>query len=104
MKNLTQLITRLKTENNFFEMADMMLRLKSTLKENNTERKLAALTGISKSEIHRLLKIARLPNELKKPGIDKWVYVKLSESKGNDFTRLKNAILSGKVTKYSQVK
>jgi ParB family chromosome partitioning protein len=74
-----------------------------------SERKITAALGISKSEVHRCLMIAKLPKELKeaakKHNTEKYVLLEWDELPKNEFkAEIKESILSGEITKRVQLK
>lgn len=74
-----------------------------------SERKITAALGISKSEVHRCLMIAKLPKELKeaakKYNTEKYVLLEWDELPKNEFRdEIKGRILSGELTKRVQLK
>lgn len=74
-----------------------------------SERKITAALGISKSEVHRCLMIAKLPRELKeaakKFNTEKYVLLEWDELPKNEFRdEIKGRILAGDITKRVQLK
>ncbi|WPU65015.1 ParB/RepB/Spo0J family partition protein [Peredibacter starrii] len=74
-----------------------------------SERKITAALGISKSEVHRCLMIAKLPKDIKEAAkahnIEKYVLLEWDELPKNEFkTEIKERILSGEITKRLQLK
>lgn len=74
-----------------------------------SERKITAALGISKSEVHRCLMIAKLPKDLKEAAknfnIEKYVLLEWEELPKNEFKdEIKEKILSGEITKRLQLK
>ncbi len=74
-----------------------------------SERKITAALGISKSEVHRCLMIAKLPRELKeaakKFNTEKYVLLEWDELPKNEFKdEIKSRILAGDITKRVQLK
>jgi ParB family chromosome partitioning protein len=74
-----------------------------------SERKITAALGISKSEVHRCLMIAKLPRELKeaakKFNTEKYVLLEWDELPKNEFKdEIKGRILAGDITKRLQLK
>jgi ParB family chromosome partitioning protein len=74
-----------------------------------SERKITAALGISKSEVHRCLMIAKLPRELKeaakKHNTEKYVLLEWDELPKNEFkNEIRDNILSGEITKRVQLK
>jgi len=69
-----------------------------------SERKITAALGISKSEVHRCLMIAKLPKDIKeaakKYNTEKYVLLEWNELPSNEFkAEIKAKILSGDITK-----
>jgi ParB family chromosome partitioning protein len=69
-----------------------------------SERKITAALGISKSEVHRCLMIAKLPKDIKeaakKYNTEKYVLLEWHELPSNEFkAEIKGKILSGDITK-----
>jgi ParB family chromosome partitioning protein len=74
-----------------------------------SERKITAALGISKSEVHRCLMIAKLPTDLKeaakKFNTEKYVLLEWDELPKNEFKdEIKEKILGGDITKRLQLK
>ncbi len=74
-----------------------------------SERKITAALGISKSEVHRCLMIAKLPKDLKEAAkqfnTEKYVLLEWDELPKNEFKEeIKTQILSGIITKRVQLK
>ena len=74
-----------------------------------SERKITAALGISKSEVHRCLMIAKLPKDIKeaakKYNTEKYVLLEWDELPKNEFKdEIKERILSGDLTKRVQLK
>ena len=74
-----------------------------------SERKITAALGISKSEVHRCLMIAKLPRDIKEAAkefnIEKYVLLEWNELPKNEFKdEIKSRILSGEITKRLQLK
>ena len=74
-----------------------------------SERKITAALGISKSEVHRCLMIAKLPTDLKeaakKFNTEKYVLLEWDELPKNEFKdEIKEKILAGDITKRLQLK
>lgn len=74
-----------------------------------SERKITAALGISKSEVHRCLMIAKLPKDIKEAAknhnIEKYVLLEWDELPKNEFkAEIKERILSGDITKRLQLK
>jgi len=73
-----------------------------------SERKITAALGISKSEVHRCLMIAKLPKDIKEAAknfnTEKYVLLEWNELPKNEFkTEIKGKILSGEITKRLQI-
>ena len=74
-----------------------------------SERKITAALGISKSEVHRCLMIAKLPKDMKeaakKFNTEKYVLLEWDELPKNEFKdEIKGKILAGEITKRLQLK
>lgn len=74
-----------------------------------SERKITAALGISKSEVHRCLMIAKLPGDLKEAAkefnTEKYVLLEWDELPRNEFKEeIKASILAGDITKRIQLK
>ncbi len=74
-----------------------------------SERKITAALGISKSEVHRCLMIAKLPRDLKEAAkqfnTEKYVLLEWDELPKNEFKdEIKGRILAGDITKRVQLK
>lgn len=74
-----------------------------------SERKITAALGISKSEVHRCLMIARLPKDIKESAkqfnTEKYVLLEWDELPKNEFKdEIKSRILAGDITKRLQLK
>ncbi len=74
-----------------------------------SERKITAALGISKSEVHRCLMIAKLPKDIKEAAknynTEKYVLLEWDELPKNEFkAEIKEKILSGEITKRIQLK
>lgn len=74
-----------------------------------SERKITAALGISKSEVHRCLMIAKLPKDMKEAAkahnTEKYVLLEWDEmSAGELKSEIKSKILSGDITKRLQLK
>jgi ParB family chromosome partitioning protein len=74
-----------------------------------SERKITAALGISKSEVHRCLMIAKLPRDVKEAAkafnTEKYVLLEWDELPRNEFKdEIKNRILAGDITKRLQLK
>ncbi len=73
-----------------------------------SERKITAALGISKSEVHRCLMIAKLPRDIKEAAktfnTEKYVLLEWNELPKNEFKEeIKGRILSGDITKRLQL-
>jgi len=74
-----------------------------------SERKITAALGISKSEVHRCLMIAKLPRDIKEAAknynTEKYVLLEWDELPKNEFRdEIKHKILAGEITKRVQLK
>ncbi len=74
-----------------------------------SERKITAALGISKSEVHRCLMIAKLPRDIKEAAktfnTEKYVLLEWDELPRNEFKdEIKQKILAGEITKRVQLK
>lgn len=74
-----------------------------------SERKITAALGISKSEVHRCLMIAKLPKDIKEAAkefnTEKYVLLEWDELAKNEFKdEIKSRILSGEINKRLQLK
>lgn len=74
-----------------------------------SERKITAALGISKSEVHRCLMIAKLPKDIKEAAkqfnTEKYVLLEWDELPRNEFRdEIKGKILAGEITKRVQLK
>lgn len=74
-----------------------------------SERKITAALGISKSEVHRCLMIAKLPKDIKEAAkkfdIEKYVLIEWDELPKNEFKdEIKKTILAGDLTKRLELK
>jgi ParB family chromosome partitioning protein len=74
-----------------------------------SERKITAALGISKSEVHRCLMIAKLPKDIKEAAkifnTEKYVLLEWDELPKNEFKdEIKEKILAGDITKRLQLK
>ena len=74
----------------------------------SSERKITAALGISKSEVHRCLILAKLPKEIKeaakKYNTEKYVLLEWNELPRNEFKKeIKDSILRGKIVKRVQL-
>jgi len=75
----------------------------------SSERKITAALGISKSEVHRCLMIAKLPKDIKEAAkqfnTEKYVLLEWDELPKNEFKdEIKGRILGGEITKRMQLK
>jgi ParB family chromosome partitioning protein len=75
----------------------------------SSERKITAALGISKSEVHRCLMIAKLPKPLKEAAkehdTEKYVLIEWEELPKNEFKEeIREKILKGEITKRIQLK
>lgn len=91
----------------YIDKADGILNYKKTTKAS--ERKIQAALGISKSEVHRSLLIAKLPKKMKeaakKHDIEKYVLVEFDALEKSTLKKaLEKMILSGDITKRAQLK
>jgi ParB family transcriptional regulator, chromosome partitioning protein len=74
-----------------------------------SERKITAALGISKSEVHRCLMIAKLPRDIKEAAkthnTEKYVLLEWNELPKNEFRdEIRSKILAGDITKRVQLK
>ena len=74
-----------------------------------SERKITAALGISKSEVHRCLMIAKIPRDIKEAAkefnTEKYVLLEWDELPRNEFKdEIKSRILSGEINKRLQLK
>jgi len=91
----------------YIDRADGILNYQRATKAS--ERKITAALGISKSEVHRSLLIAKLPKRIKEAAkihnIEKYVLLELDALERGEFRKaLEKKVLSGELTKRSQVK
>lgn len=91
----------------YIDKADGILNYQKATRAS--ERKIQAALGISKSEVHRSLLIARMPKKMKdaakKHDIEKYVLLEWDAlEKGSFKTTLEKQILNGEVTKRSQLR
>ncbi|EQC48918.1 ParB-like protein [Bacteriovorax sp. BSW11_IV] len=91
----------------YIDKADGILNYQIATKAS--ERKIQAALGISKSEVHRSLLIAKMDKKIKeaakKYNIEKYVLLEFDVLDKSDFkTQLEKKILAGDVTKRSQLK
>lgn len=104
--NLQILKSLISSSSHYIDIAEAMLEYK--LSSNLSERSISAFTGVSKSEVHRLLKIARISPELKeaakKHQINKYVLVIFSDKNYSNKEQLARAITEGKLRSWSQAK
>lgn len=91
----------------YIDQADSILGYQKLT--DSSERKITAALGISKSEVHRCLKVAKLPTEIKEAAktynTEKYVLLEWDELPKNEFkAELREKILSGELTKRIQLK
>ncbi|OIQ19602.1 MAG: hypothetical protein BM556_03715 [Bacteriovorax sp. MedPE-SWde] len=91
----------------FIDKADGILNYQKATKAS--ERKIQAALGISKSEVHRSLMIAKMTKKMKEAAkihdIEKYVLLELDAlDKGSLRTKLTKLVLSGEITKRAQLK
>ena len=91
----------------YIDKADGILNYQKATKAS--ERKITEALGISKSEVHRSLMIARLPKKIKEAAkvhnIEKYVLLEWDAlDKGKLRTEVQDKILSGELTKRSHLK
>lgn len=91
----------------YIDRADGILNYQKATKAS--ERKITAALGISKSEVHRSLLIAKLPKRIKeaakKHNIEKYVLLEIDAlSRGPLRKELEKKVVAGELTKRSQVK
>lgn len=91
----------------YIDKADGILNYQKATKAS--ERKIQAALGISKSEVHRSLMIAKMPKRIKeaakKFNLEKYVLLELDAlDKGTLKTKLTKLVTSGEITKRSQLK
>ncbi len=91
----------------YIDKADGILNYQKATKAS--ERKIQAALGISKSEVHRSLMIAKMPKRIKesakKYDIEKYVLLELDAlDKGALKTKLAKLVNSGEITKRAQLK
>ena len=93
-------------ELHYIDKADGILNYQKATKDS--ERKIVAALGISKSEVHRSLLIARLPNKIreaaKKFNIEKYVLVEFNTLEGALKKRVEKDICSGELVKRAELK
>lgn len=91
----------------YIDQADSILGYQKLT--GTSERKITAALGISKSEVHRCLMIAKLPKDLKeaakKYNTEKYVLLEWDELPKNEFKEeIRSKILAGDITKRVQLK
>lgn len=91
----------------YIDKADGILNYQKATKAS--ERKIQAALGISKSEVHRSLLIARMPKKIKETAkvhdIEKYVLLEFSAIDASPFKKqLEKKIHAGEITKRSQLK
>lgn len=91
----------------YIDRADGILNYQKTTKAS--ERKIQNALGISKSEVHRSLMIARMPSKLKEAAkthnIEKYVLVEFEAMDNGPLKKeVEKLVLSGQITKRSQLK
>ena len=91
----------------YIDKADGILNYQKATKAS--ERKIQAALGISKSEVHRSLLIARMPKKIKETAkvydIEKYVLLEFSALDASPFKKqLEKKIHAGEITKRSQLK
>lgn len=91
----------------YIDQADSILGYQKLT--GSSERKITAALGISKSEVHRCLKVAKLPAAIKEAAksfnTEKYVLLEWNElPKGEFKNEVKDKILSGELTKRIQLK
>lgn len=91
----------------YIDQADSILGYQKLT--GTSERKITAALGISKSEVHRCLMIAKLPRDLKeaakKYNTEKYVLLEWDELPRNEFKdEIRSKILCGEITKRVQLK
>jgi ParB family transcriptional regulator, chromosome partitioning protein len=91
----------------YIDQADSILGYQKLT--GTSERKITAALGISKSEVHRCLMIAKLPKDLKEAAkqfnTEKYVLLEWDELPKNEFKdEIRGKILSGEITKRVQLK
>lgn len=94
-------------ELHYIDQADSILGYQKLT--GSSERKITAALGISKSEVHRCLMIAKLPKLIKEAAkqfnTEKYVLLEWSELPKNEFKdEIKSKILLGEITKRVQLK
>lgn len=91
----------------YIDKADGILNYQKATKAS--ERKIQAALGISKSEVHRSLMIAKMPKKIKEAAkihdIEKYVLLELDAlDKGTLKTKLTKKVCEGDITKRAQLK
>jgi len=91
----------------YIDQADSIMAYKKTT--GSSERKIQSSLGISKSEVHRCLQIAKLPSSVKEAAkdfnIEKYVLLEWSKIKNRKKKKeIQSLIVSGELTKRSQLK
>lgn len=91
----------------YIDRADGILNYQKATKAS--ERKIQSALGISKSEVHRSLMIARMPKKLKEAAkvhnIEKYVLVEFEAMDNGPFKKqVEKMVLEGQITKRSQLK
>jgi ParB family chromosome partitioning protein len=91
----------------YIDKADGILNYQKATK--SSERKICAALGISKSEVHRSLLIARMPKKFREAAklhnIEKYVLLELDVLEKSPLRRkLEKAVLGGEINKRSQLK
>tara|TARA_R110002072_G_scaffold534_2_gene3634 strand:+ start:165880 stop:166773 length:894 start_codon:yes stop_codon:yes gene_type:complete len=91
----------------YIDKADGILNYQKATK--SSERKITAALGISKSEVHRSLMIAKMPKKFKEAAklynIEKYVLLELDALEKGPFKRkVEKKVLGGEVTKRAQLK
>lgn len=93
-------------ESHFFLKCDKLAQFKND--HGLSERKLSALFSISKSEIHRMLLVARTDIEIRisvlEYGIDFYALVLFHEADESIQGELKKLLVSGQIRKHKQIK
>src|SRR5690606_1658305 len=94
-------------ELHYIDQADSILGYQKLT--GSSERKITAALGISKSEVHRCLKVAKLPTAIKEAAkahnTEKYVLLEWNElPKGEFKNEVKDKILAGELTKRIQLK
>ncbi len=91
----------------YIDRADGILNYQKATKAS--ERKIQSALGISKSEVHRSLMIAKMPAKIKEAAkthnIEKYVLVEYEAIENSAFKKqVEKMVLEGKITKRSQLK